>query len=194
MSDDYYDDPDYDDFEDPDDWDIDDMCDHCGPWCEHWGGDGLCMLVLQEQGRQRKHYHENHVRDSTCPVCGAELEEYDVYSRDGELWSWNPEFYDVMIGLEVYTPYFVPKGELHHEGDVYHVWMGTDENRTEKLIKVLRELPPRTFECGAPVWDPPYPECCTLLHGSKCQRELREEPIIGDDMSYWGDNEKGESG
>jgi hypothetical protein len=31
------------------------------------------------------------------------------------------------------------------------------------------------FECGAPRDHPPTPYCCTLMHGTKCQREVLAE-------------------
>jgi len=30
------------------------------------------------------------------------------------------------------------------------------------------------YECGYPVGHPPFPTCCTLIHGSVCQMELFE--------------------
>jgi len=29
----------------PDPWDEDD-CARCGPWCQYWAGDGLCLVEI----------------------------------------------------------------------------------------------------------------------------------------------------
>ncbi len=41
-------------------WD-DDPCDRCGPWCEHWGGDGLCMLAIEQQAKETKEFEMKYV-------------------------------------------------------------------------------------------------------------------------------------
>jgi len=42
--------------------------------------------------------------------------------------------------------------------------LGKRRNKMENEIEI--------FECGASIDDPPYPYCCTLIHGSVCQAEL----------------------
>lgn len=112
-------------------------CEHgvCGPACGFWMGDGLCELVIERQVEQReKHFASCYVKDARCPVCEAELERFTV--RGEKLWGWDPSWYDAMIGLEVYHPLWVPKGEIHHRDDVYHVWIGEGEGRLERLIQL----------------------------------------------------------
>ena len=107
----------------------------CGPECPYWLGDGLCKIVIEEQSRQFEDYHKKHVRKAKCPVCGAELTEYDVQAD--ELWVWNPAWYDPIIALEVYSAYSVPKGVIHGSGNVFHIWVGEEKN--QRLIKLIKE-------------------------------------------------------
>lgn len=114
----------------------DDGCDHCGPWCGEWGGDGLCMLVIKEQARQRAEYDRKHTGERNCPICKKRMPRFDCLNVD-KLWEWSLEPYDPMIGLEVLGPQWLDKGELHHKGNLYHVWIGEGEHRKEILLKLI---------------------------------------------------------
>lgn len=46
------------------------------------------------------------------------------------------------------------------------------EDVMDALFKKSKKNEIECFECGAPVDSPPYPYCCTLINGSKCQAEL----------------------
>jgi hypothetical protein len=117
-------------------------CDNCGPWCPDWGGDGLCMVAIEEQARQRDEYVKKHVRDARCPVCGAALREYDVYSGDGKPWTWSAGFYDPMIAvMDVLGPMWLNKGVFHSKDRVHHVWIEWGAGREERLLRYLEENP-----------------------------------------------------
>ena len=66
-------------------------CEHgyCGPECPYWMGDGLCELAIEEQARETEDYEKKHHRKAKCPVCGKELDEYDV--KADKLWVWDAE-------------------------------------------------------------------------------------------------------
>jgi hypothetical protein len=114
-----------------------DPCELCGPWCSDWGGDGICMVVIREQVKQRRDYMRRHFGRRKCPECGEVLDCYNVLAK--EIWTWSPEWYDPIIGLEIFSAYGVPKGVLHSKGALYHVWIGTGENRREELIRLISE-------------------------------------------------------
>jgi hypothetical protein len=113
-----------------------DGCDHCGPWCDDWGGDGLCMLVIKEQARQRAEYDRKHTGERNCPICKKRMPRFDCLNVD-KLWEWSLEPYDPMIGLEVLGPQWLDKGELHHKDNLYHVWIGEGEHRKEILLRLI---------------------------------------------------------
>lgn len=122
---------------DEDDWDEDDWddpCDRCGPWCEHWGGDGLCVLALEQFAAEREEFEKYVFERRTCPVCGVELIEYQI--TVDKLWQW-PGDINPIIGLEIYAALGTPKGELHRAGPLCHIWVGEGEYRQEKLIRLL---------------------------------------------------------
>ncbi|MFH2111740.1 MAG: hypothetical protein ABIJ47_10840 [Candidatus Bathyarchaeota archaeon] len=135
-------------FEEGDPWmddcgDEEDLgCGSCGPWCPEWGGDGLCMLAIMEQARQREEYLQLHTRIAACPVCGTSLKEYDVYSGDREPWTWSLGFYDPMIAaMDVMGPLWLNKGVLHSQGSVYHIWIEWGTGREERLLRYLEHNP-----------------------------------------------------
>lgn len=119
--------------------DLDDPCEHCGPWCSDWGGDGLCIVAIKEQTRQAAEYRRRHVRTRMCPVCKKQLTRFNVLAK--EVFEWSPEWYDPMICLfEVYSALWVPKGVIHSKyGTLFHIWIGEGENRQEKLIRLISE-------------------------------------------------------
>jgi len=119
---------------DEDDYD-DDPCQRCGPWCEHWMGDGLCEVACEELAREEKEFEEKYKSTRLCPVCNQRLTCYQIPEVD-ELWHW-PGKWNPMIGLGIFAAYGVPKGELHHKGNIYHVWIGAGDYRDEKLIQPL---------------------------------------------------------
>ncbi len=113
-----------------------DPCDHCGPHCGHWGGDGLCMLEIEELARQHEEYEKRYYRQAAiCPVCRHRLPRYDI--ETDELWVWPGGWYSPIIGLEIYAAYGMPKGEIHRAGNVCHIWIGEGEARHEKLVRLL---------------------------------------------------------
>lgn len=104
--DDRYDDED----EVGDDWK--NACDRCGPWCEHWGGDGLCELVLDQMAREDDEFYKRYVSEGIgCPVCGMSLTEYRI--PVDKLWLWPGGFYNPMIALDIYLVMDASKGEIH---------------------------------------------------------------------------------
>ena len=132
----------YDDDEDWDAWDID-PCDQCGPWCEHWGGDGLCMLVIEQMAEEEKFFEKKYMSTNKCPVCDVELTQYQIPTD--QLWTWpgvwleDGEYYNPMIALGIFGAYGGAKGEVHpafeSKGFMYHhIWVGIGEGRTEKMI------------------------------------------------------------
>lgn len=123
------------------DWESDDPCDNCGPWCNEWGGDGLCMLVINEQARQRREYDRKHTGTRKCPICKKKLKRYDCLNVDS-LWSWSLDPYDPMIAIDVLGPLWLNKGEIHHKGNLYHVWIEWGSGKEERLIRLL----PRKLE------------------------------------------------
>lgn len=133
----------YDDWEDYDDWeeyedDWDDPCSNCGPWCPHWGGDGLCMVEIEAQAEMRKEYEVQHVRDSKCPVCGKKMKEYDIYAgTEAKPWLWSAGWYYPILGIEVLGPLWLNKDVIHGEGRVFHVWIEWGSGREERLLRYL---------------------------------------------------------
>lgn len=128
---DYYDEP-----EEEERWE--DPCSRCGPWCEHWAGDGLCMLVIEQQAKDHEEYYRECVTDNVhCPVCGKLLTEYKVPTDT--LWTWPGDFYNPMIALGIFCAYDTPKGVLHSHNEVYHIWTGEGKYRQEKLIRLIGE-------------------------------------------------------
>jgi hypothetical protein len=128
---------DIDEGEDYDEYDPseNDLCAHCGPSCEHWGGDGLCMLQIEQQANEAQEYEEEFVHQNVhCPECGVKLTMYDIPVN--ELWLWPGDFYNPMIALNIYAVYDAPKGELHRKLDICHIWVGEGEGREEKLIRL----------------------------------------------------------
>ena len=112
-------------------------CEHgyCGPECPYWMGDGLCELAIEEQARETEDYEKKHHRKAKCPVCGKELDEYDV--KADKLWVWDAGWYNPLIGLAIYGPMGVPKGVIHSKDNVYHIYVGEGENRNEKLVRLI---------------------------------------------------------
>lgn len=111
-------------------------CDNCGMWCDHWMGDGLCELAIKEQERQAADYKRRHTGERCCPICKTKLKRYDCVGVD-ELWTWNPEQYDAMIAIEILGPMSLNKGEVHHKGNLYHVWIEWGTGKRECLIRLL---------------------------------------------------------
>ena len=114
----------------------DDPCDSCGPHCPEWGGDGLCMIVIKEQTRQRRDYKRKHVGERNCPICGKRLKRFDCVNVN-ELWTWCPDPYDPIIAIDVLGPLWLNKGEIHHKGNLYHVWIEWGTGKEERLIRLL---------------------------------------------------------
>lgn len=127
----------YDDWADDEGLDDDgDPCDHCGPSCEHWGGDGICELAIEQYANEHEEYYHHYVTEGVhCPVCGAILTEYRV--PVDEIWLWPGDFYNPMIALDIYAVYDAPKGIVHRHDQVYHIWVGKGEFRSEKLVRLL---------------------------------------------------------
>lgn len=111
-------------------------CDNCGPWCEEWMGDGLCNLVIKEQTRQSAEYNRKHTGERNCPICKKRLKRYDCVNVN-ELWTWCPDPYDPIIALNVLGPIWLKKGEIHHKGNLYHVWIEWGDGKEERLIRLL---------------------------------------------------------
>lgn len=134
LEDDFYPDE-YDEWDDDDD----DELMGCGPWCGScWGGDGICMQELEAMAEEGADYETNHVQhDVPCPVCGKQLTQYDV--ETDKLWVWPGGWYSTYIALNVYAVYDCPKGEIHQQEGVYHIWIGEGDYRREQLIRLLGE-------------------------------------------------------
>lgn len=129
--------------DDSDDWDPDDNdetwalednpCDHCGPRCKNWGGDGLCMLQINALADESQDFEENFVKDNQeCPICHKKLTQYEIPTDN--LWEWPGDFYNSIIALNIYAVMDAPKGEIHHSENLYHIYVGDGEYREEKLI------------------------------------------------------------
>src|SRR3990172_1608441 len=97
---------------------------HCDPWCECWGGDGLCMLEIERQVEEAEEFEMLYVAKAFCPVCGLALTEYSIPTD--KLWAWPGDFYNPMIALEIFAVYDAPKGEFHRHGNLAHIWVGED--------------------------------------------------------------------
>lgn len=125
-----------DEFWEDDDFEYELSCDNCGPWCEHWGGDGLCMLAIVAQAAESDHYHDNFVtEDAVCPGCNKKLTMYEIPTD--KLWVWPGDFYNPMIALEIFAVYDASKGEVHpREGKTHHIWVGQGPGARECLIKL----------------------------------------------------------
>ena len=124
-------------YEETEDWDAyeSDSCYRCGPHCEHWGGDGLCMLEIERQAQESEEYQREFVTENVhCPVCGEQLTEFKIPAT--ELWLWPGDFYNPMIALDIYGILGAPKGVLHHHENVYHIWVGLGQYGKEKLIRL----------------------------------------------------------
>ena len=120
-------------YDDEGGWDDVEGCDGiCMPECPYWGGDGICMLAVEEYAGHEEEYEREHVYDAECPVCHKELKCYEVFD---DLWEWSGH---PLLAVEVYGFYSTPKGVLHSRGNVFHIWIGEGENREERLIKVLK--------------------------------------------------------
>ena len=144
---DYYEDEDDGDYvsEYPDDdmWDEDDAwrddepsCDNCGPWCGHWGGDGLCMLAIEQEAAMSYEYDVNFVTEKvSCPVCGKPLTQYEI--PVDEIWTWPGDFYPPMKAIEIMGILDTPKAIIcqyqQTSGDIFHVIIGGSPP-VEKLI------------------------------------------------------------
>ena len=142
---DYFDIYDFDEFSDSED-----PCDRCGPWCECWGGDGLCMLAIEQQAQEAEQFYKKYVSDNQpCPHCGKELTRYHI--PVDRLWFWpgewpDGEHYNPMIALDIFAVIDAPKGEVHKpvQGRFYrfhHIWVGQGQYRSEKLIMLNKEMP-----------------------------------------------------
>lgn len=60
------------------------------------------MLAIDEQARQDEEYHRRYYRKAAiCPVCRHRFPRYDIEAN--ELWVWPGDWYNPMIGLEVYA-------------------------------------------------------------------------------------------
>ena len=130
-----------DDFEDEEDQL---SCNNCGPWCPDWGGDGLCMIAIEQQANEGEEYHHKYVIQATpCPTCNEKLTLYTIPVT--KLWTWPGDFYNPIIALNIYGAYDIPKGELHRfltEGKTtVHIWTGTGKARSECLIRLIGEEP-----------------------------------------------------
>lgn len=142
----FYDHPDdahdrYDAYDDEDigHWNEPD-CGRCGPWCDEWGGDGLCMLQIRAQGNEGADYDRQCVQENIlCPVCGKTLTQYAIPTDT--LWVWPGNFYGPMIGLGVYGPLDVPKSEMHRwqmgNGTLCHIWTGDPETGQQLILLTL---------------------------------------------------------
>ena len=117
-------------------------CDNCGPWCDDWMGDGLCRVDIEEYARQAEDYKKRHTRVAECPICHQELPEHDVLGVK-ELWVWKPAFYDARIAIfDVYGALWLKKGEVHHHGNMYHIWVEWGDGRKESLVRLMPDATP----------------------------------------------------
>jgi len=53
------------------------------------------------------------------------------------------------------------------EGKNEEIWIICDTK-----TKSIEEEEKSYYECGAPVGNPPYPTCCTLISGGYCQADI----------------------
>ena len=118
-------------------WEEEYSCDNCGSWCPEWGGDGLCMLEIEEQSKMRKEYEENHTRKGKCPICGKELDEYDIYAGEAEPFTWSAGWYYPILGIEVLGPLWLNKGVIHGKDGIFHVWIEWGTGKQERLLHYL---------------------------------------------------------
>lgn len=119
----------------------DDPCFHgCHYTCEHWGGDGICMLEVEELARQDQEYQEKYVTQTSCPVCQQALTQYAIPTD--EIWHWPGNFYSPIIAVSIFCVLDVPKGVLHSQDNIHHIWIGEGEFRTEKLIHLMGKPQP----------------------------------------------------
>lgn len=110
-----------------------DPCSHCGPWCDEWVGDGLCMIAISEQARQDEEYHAIFVTENVpCPICGKLLTVYRI--PVDKLWTWPGDFYNPLIALRIYSAYDALKGEFHRKDNLCHIWTGDMGN--DRLVKL----------------------------------------------------------
>lgn len=131
ADDDYYGCPDENEpWEDEDDGD---PCSECGPHCQYWGGDGLCMLEINYLAACHQFYEEHYQLElQRCPICGQYLTLYKI--PIDQLWQWPGDWLTPMIALNIYAVYDAPKGVVHSAGDLHHIWVGEGEFRRECLI------------------------------------------------------------
>jgi len=61
--------------------------------------------------------------------------------------------------------------------DLYEQMYPGWETRYVYVFKFLPEVE-QLYDCGAPYGHPPYPECCTLVHGSVCQEQLHPQEEV----------------
>jgi hypothetical protein len=139
MTDDWYEEEEEEDDEDMwVDYDDGDPCRHCGPHCPEWGGDGLCMVEIRALSEEADDFTKRFVTENyTCPVCGKGLTLYSI--PVDTLWEWPGGFYNPMIALDIYGALGVPKGELHRDGNLVHIWVGEGEYRSEKLVQLMAD-------------------------------------------------------
>lgn len=127
---------------DDDDWD--EWSSACSPSrCgECWGGDGICMLEIEQLAAEQEEFERHYVQPAVpCPHCGAVLTQYRISTT--RLWTWPGDFYSPMIALNIFAVYDAPKGEVHepsesHYHRFHHIWVGTGEMRRECLIMLDR--------------------------------------------------------
>lgn len=131
----------WEDDEDYNDWG--DPCDPCDMSCEHWGGDGICLLAIDMQEKDEKEYAEKYTRENTrCPVCGNYMTQFHIPTD--KLWQWPGGRWEFagngMLGLMVYGAYDCAKGVLCKKDigkyTYFHIWVGKTDN--QKLIKLFK--------------------------------------------------------
>jgi len=139
----------YDDYDEYNDDDADpndygDPCDPCDMSCEHWGGDGICLLEIDIQEQEEEAYLSKYSRKNTrCPICGNYMTQYHIPTD--RLWVWPGGKWEfagsAMLGVMVYGAYDCPKGILckwsRGEYIYYHIWVGAIDN--QKFIKLLKK-------------------------------------------------------
>jgi len=120
----------------------DDPCLHCGPHCQHWGGDNLCMLEIERQVQVQIEFEERYVSDITCPVCSVETKQ--VALPTAGLWVWPGDWDfggEVMIALRLFGTIWSDKYIKHIWEDesyrYYHVW--TMEESHHFILKLWHE-------------------------------------------------------
>jgi hypothetical protein len=122
--------------DDEEDYSRDDevSCLNCGPECPAWVGDGLCEIALAWEQTMHDQYMDLHSGQQPCPVCGAMLISYEIATDQLWIWPGGDWPYSPMVGLEIYAILAAPKGEIHRQADVVHIFVGDGELRRECLI------------------------------------------------------------